>query len=219
MATTSTEQASEIPWRLKRDKEQLFLSNLDIERLEKKEVPSLLNSVIDFLVKNRMTAPNFPVEIQEKLRNHREEYHQDIFHLAESTDPFITNVVIHGPPETPYEKGFFHFELKSPKEYPEHPTQVTVKTKVYHPFMQNAKVMWIYPKKDALELKGGRWDSNLTLRDIAFALWRCFKKYKSFPKIFPLATVPPPPALKVLHTNLEEFETTARQWTAEHAKA
>eukprot|EP00761_Pharyngomonas_kirbyi_P003975 gb/GECH01003979.1/.p1 GENE.gb/GECH01003979.1/~~gb/GECH01003979.1/.p1 ORF type:complete len:152 (+),score=42.96 gb/GECH01003979.1/:1-456(+) len=38
-----------------------------------------------------------------------------------------------GPKDSPYADGKFKFTMKLPEDYPFHPPEVTMKTKVYHP--------------------------------------------------------------------------------------
>ncbi|KAF0935622.1 hypothetical protein E2562_035077 [Oryza meyeriana var. granulata] len=52
---------------------------------------------------------------------------------APVTDPFHWEVVIDGPPGTPYAGGAFPVDVWYPNAYPFQPPKLTFKTKVYHP--------------------------------------------------------------------------------------
>lgn len=47
----------------------------------------------------------------------------DVFHLAG---------VINGPVDSPYENGYFHIDIKFPKEYPFKPPKIRFMTPIYH---------------------------------------------------------------------------------------
>lgn len=53
--------------------------------------------------------------------------------LKNDDDPFVWEVMIMGPPETPYEGGFFNAEMTFPKDYPNHPPKLKVISDFWHP--------------------------------------------------------------------------------------
>lgn len=53
--------------------------------------------------------------------------------LVEDSNPFEWEIVIIGPPETPYEGGFFQATMKFPKDYPHHPPSLLIISEFWHP--------------------------------------------------------------------------------------
>ena len=47
----------------------------------------------------------------------------------------ILNVLLFGPPDSPYEDGTFWIHIEFPKKYPIDPPILTMKTKTYHPII------------------------------------------------------------------------------------
>ena len=47
----------------------------------------------------------------------------------------ILNVLLFGPPNTPYEDGTFWIHVEFPKKYPLDPPILTMKTKIHHPII------------------------------------------------------------------------------------
>lgn len=53
--------------------------------------------------------------------------------LIDDCDTFKWEVLIIGPPETPYEGGFFKAHLTFPKEYPQKPPKMRFISEIWHP--------------------------------------------------------------------------------------
>jgi ubiquitin-conjugating enzyme E2 G1 len=53
--------------------------------------------------------------------------------LVDPSNIFIWSVLIMGPPDTPYQDGFFRAVLHFPPTYPQHPPKMTFKTPIWHP--------------------------------------------------------------------------------------
>lgn len=81
-------------------------------------------------------------------------------YLAAADDLSQLNVLITGPPGTPYAEGLWRLHLKMPKDYPNSPPKATFRTKIWHPNVDESTgaVCVDTLKKD--------WESNLTLRDV-----------------------------------------------------
>lgn len=81
-------------------------------------------------------------------------------HLTAADDLSQLNVLITGPPGTPYAEGLWRLHLKMPKDYPNSPPKATFRTKIWHPNVDESTgaVCVDTLKKD--------WESNLTLRDV-----------------------------------------------------
>ena len=53
--------------------------------------------------------------------------------LKDDDDPFVWEIMIMGPPDTPYEGGFFQAEMNFPKEYPNMPPTLRFISDIVHP--------------------------------------------------------------------------------------
>jgi len=53
--------------------------------------------------------------------------------LKDDSDPFVWEIMIIGPPDTPYEGGFFQAEMVFPKDYPNHPPKLKFISEFWHP--------------------------------------------------------------------------------------
>ena len=53
--------------------------------------------------------------------------------LKDDSDPFKWEIMIMGPPDTPYEGGFFQAEMNFPHEYPNLPPKLKFTSEFYHP--------------------------------------------------------------------------------------
>ncbi|KAL7675399.1 hypothetical protein ACOME3_001660 [Neoechinorhynchus agilis] len=53
--------------------------------------------------------------------------------LANDDDIYVWNVVVIGPPQTPYEGGFFKAVLHFPVDYPMRPPKMTFTSEIWHP--------------------------------------------------------------------------------------
>lgn len=57
--------------------------------------------------------------------------------LKDDSDPFRWEVMIMGPPDTPYEGGFFQAEMTFPKNYPNMPPTLRFTSEFWHPNVYN----------------------------------------------------------------------------------
>jgi len=53
--------------------------------------------------------------------------------LKDDSNPFIWEIMIMGPPDTPYEGGFFAAEMSFTQEYPNMPPKLKFTADFYHP--------------------------------------------------------------------------------------
>ena len=53
--------------------------------------------------------------------------------LKDDDDPFVWEIMIMGPPETPYDGGFFRSEMIFPADYPNLPPKLKFVSEFYHP--------------------------------------------------------------------------------------
>ncbi|EPS25686.1 hypothetical protein PDE_00620 [Penicillium oxalicum 114-2] len=84
----------------------------------------------------------------------------DDTHFASADDLSQLNILITGPPGTPYSEGLWRLHLKIPKDYPKSPPKAVFRTKIWHP---NVEEMTGAVCVDTLKRD---WQSKLTLRDV-----------------------------------------------------
>jgi len=53
--------------------------------------------------------------------------------LVDETNPFLWEICIIGPPDTPYEGGFFNAVMKFPHDYPNSPPTLSITSDFWHP--------------------------------------------------------------------------------------
>ena len=73
------------------------------------------------------------------------------------------NAIIIGPQDTPYEKGFFHLDIKFPKEYPFKPPNITFINKIYHPNIN-------YKGEICLDILNKEWSPALTISKVILSI-------------------------------------------------
>jgi ubiquitin-conjugating enzyme E2 S len=80
--------------------------------------------------------------------------------FAGADDLSQLNVLLTGPPGTPYAEGLWRLHLKIPDDYPNSPPKAVFRTKIWHPNVEeNTGAVCVDTlKKD--------WQSKLTLRDV-----------------------------------------------------
>ena len=75
-------------------------------------------------------------------------------------DPFQLQILLAGPPGTPYADGVWRLQLSMPITYPKEPPKAAFRTKIFHPNVEErtGAVCLDTLKRD--------WQPSLTLRDI-----------------------------------------------------
>uniref|UniRef100_A0A131YRA4 E2 ubiquitin-conjugating enzyme n=1 Tax=Rhipicephalus appendiculatus TaxID=34631 RepID=A0A131YRA4_RHIAP len=117
---------------------------------------------------------------------------------------FKWTATIVGPEETPYEGGVFLLDITFPEDYPFNPPMVKFTTKIYHINIVADKVI-------CLDILKTHWTPALTVSDVLLSLWCLLKE--------PYADDPADQEVAAVYKeNRTLYESTARKWTAEHAK-
>ncbi|KAH7944508.1 uncharacterized protein LOC119398663 [Rhipicephalus sanguineus] len=121
-----------------------------------------------------------------------------------SCDLFKWTATIVGPEETPYEGGVFLLDVTFPEDYPFNPPMVKFTTKIYHINIVADQVI-------CLDILKTHWTPALTVSDVLLSLWCLLKE--------PYADDPADQKVAAVYKeNRTLYESTARKWTAEHAK-
>ncbi|RWS00350.1 ubiquitin-conjugating enzyme E2-22 kDa-like protein, partial [Leptotrombidium deliense] len=71
---------------------------------------------------------------------------------------------IAGPPDTPYEGGIFHLEIKIPETYPFNPPKVRFLTRIWHPNISSVT------GAICLDILKDQWAAAMTIRTVLLSL-------------------------------------------------
>ncbi|KAJ5301771.1 Ubiquitin-conjugating enzyme E2 [Penicillium antarcticum] len=94
--------------------------------------------------------------------------HNDLppYYLKPSEDDDLSqlDILLTGPPGTPFSEGLWKLHLKMPADYPKSPPKATFRTRIWHPNMEEltGAVCVDTLKRD--------WQPNLTLRDVLMTI-------------------------------------------------
>ena len=116
--------------------------------------------------------------------------------------------VIEGPPQTPYEKGFFLFEIILGKEYPMDKNKFYFRTKIFHPNIREDGLLSIY-----FEGSFGRadfCDPTLTFRTIFLSCQSILDDPNPYDPLNEKAA-------KLYIENRKKYEETAKEYTLKYA--
>ena len=115
----------------------------------------------------------------------------------------IWDIIIEGPPGSPYEGGRFHAQIHLPETYPHERPEIAFTTKIYSPAIAEENGVWV--------------TCVPTLRE-----WRASGKVSNVLKEFYERLVTPSGELNgevaaVLQKDPAKFNETAREWTRLYA--
>ncbi|KCV68542.1 ubiquitin-conjugating enzyme E2 N [Fonticula alba] len=114
------------------------------------------------------------------------------------------DVIIEGPPQTPYEGGRFRLELFLPENYPLSPMKILFSTPIYHPNINRLG-------KICLDILDSKWTPALRISSVLLSI----QQLLSSPN-------PDDPLDNTVaqhwRENLEDAHKTAREWTNKHAQ-
>ena len=90
-------------------------------------------------------------------------------HIGASTGPISRKnylkwrASLEGPKNTPYENGIFYIEMEFNENYPVEKPKVKMKTKIYHPNINDSGTI-------CLDYLGNKWNDKNDIRGILFAI-------------------------------------------------
>jgi len=111
---------------------------------------------------------------------------------------------IAGPPDTPYDGGVFHLEIKVPETYPFNPPKVRFVTKIWHPNISSVT------GAICLDILKDQWAAAMTIRTVLLSLQALLAAAEADD---PQDAV----VAKQYKENPEMFRQTARHWTYMYA--
>ena len=154
---------------------------------------------------------------RKRIEKEIRDYNQDppIFACSmvppENSDIFHWKGIIYGPPDSPYEDGFFNFDIYFPNDYPFKPPNFKFKTKIFHPNICNDCC-----GKICLDILIDQWSPAFTIK-------------KLIPCIYYMLSDPNPDgyngtimnsnASSLYKTNRSEYNRIAHEWAIKYAGA
>lgn len=120
-------------------------------------------------------------------------------------DLFRWEGAIFGPSDSPYAGGMFKLRIIFPTDYPFKCPTVTFVTKIYHPNINSAGII-------CLDILKNQWSPALTISKVLLSI--CSLLCDPNPND-PLV----PEIAHLYKSNKEEYERTAREWTARYASS
>lgn len=123
---------------------------------------------------------------------------------ASDGNPSHWIVTIIGFTETPYEGGYFYFDVLFPEDYPIHPPQITAKTPIFH--------CNIYENGDiCLDTLGWNWESTMNFNMVIITICNLLNIQN------PNLPANRDAALLIRSKGMSEFNAQARIFTRQHA--
>nr|QBK87973.1 MAG: ubiquitin-conjugating enzyme E2 [Marseillevirus LCMAC202] len=124
-------------------------------------------------------------------------------------NPLIYIATIIPPKNSVYNGGIFFMEIHFPNGFPVYPPRLLMTTKIYHP---NISQTAGYVGKIYVEILYSDWVSTMTVSKLMEYVYSVFTK----PDLDPLS-ICNSQAGDMYQTNREEFDRTAKEWTAKYA--
>ena len=121
----------------------------------------------------------------------------------EGDDLYRWEGVIFGPADSPYQGGVFKLKIVFPVDYPFKCPTITFTTKIYHPNINSAGII-------CLDILKNQWSPALTIGKVLLSI--CSLLTDPNPND-PLC----PDIAHIYKTNLEEYNSNAREWTQQYA--
>lgn len=120
-------------------------------------------------------------------------------------DLFKWEGIIFGPSDSPFTGGVFRLKIIFPTDYPFKSPTITFTTKIYHPNINSQGII-------CLDILKNQWSPALTISKVLLSI--CSLLCDPNPND-PLV----PEIAHLYKSNKEEYERTAREWTARYASS
>ncbi|XP_038173368.1 ubiquitin-conjugating enzyme E2 2-like [Arvicola amphibius] len=125
-----------------------------------------------------------------------------------SAEPVAENMfhwkaTIMGPEDSPYQGGVFFLSIHFPTTYPFKPPRISFINRIYHPNIgQNGSIF--------LDILGSEWLPTITISEVLLSIRSLLCN--------PNPDLPLVPEIaKVYHTDLQQYDKLAREWTKRYA--
>ena len=147
-----------------------------------------------------------------KLKKELKEFHESLknesrWTIVEKDEDTVDsiNVLIFGPPKTPYEGGTFEVEIEFPRKYPLEAPELEMKTKIFHPMINKSGNI-------CLSILGD-WDHKNKGHKFINCLEKIYDALEKPQDKDYLAEAINDEALCLCVDNFKQFETQAREYT------
>jgi ubiquitin-conjugating enzyme E2 D/E len=121
----------------------------------------------------------------------------------EGDDLYRWEGVIFGPSDSPFQGGVFRLKIQFPVDYPFKCPTITFTTKIYHPNINAAGII-------CLDILKNQWSPALTISKVLLSICSLLTDPNPNDPLMP----------EIAHqykTNIEAYNATAREWTAQFA--
>eukprot|EP00455_Lapot_gusevi_P021402 TRINITY_DN2247_c0_g3_i1.p1 TRINITY_DN2247_c0_g3~~TRINITY_DN2247_c0_g3_i1.p1 ORF type:complete len:177 (-),score=72.82 TRINITY_DN2247_c0_g3_i1:370-825(-) len=146
---------------------------------------------------------NLPTRITKEIQRLAKEPVPGVSCTPKANNPRHFDVIISGPPSTPYEGGIFKLELFLDANYPMSAPKCRFLTKIYHPNIDRLG-------RICLDILKDKWSPALTIRTLCLSLQILLSSPNPDD---PLAN----DVAEIWKSNERRALETARQWTQKYA--
>eukprot|EP00471_Norrisiella_sphaerica_P012857 CAMPEP_0184502956 /NCGR_PEP_ID=MMETSP0113_2-20130426/51588_1 /TAXON_ID=91329 /ORGANISM="Norrisiella sphaerica, Strain BC52" /LENGTH=150 /DNA_ID=CAMNT_0026892331 /DNA_START=56 /DNA_END=508 /DNA_ORIENTATION=+ len=131
-----------------------------------------------------------------------EEY--EVSNPQDDGNVFKWEVMIFGPPDSPYDGGMFFVKMEFPDTYPEHPPKkVAMQTKIYHPNIDFKGEICFQGLKD-------NWNNKMNVKTVIDYLLKLIKNPDYHEAINSEVA-------EVMQKDMDKYKKLAAEWTEKYA--
>ncbi|XP_077492014.1 ubiquitin-conjugating enzyme E2 Z-like [Amblyomma americanum] len=121
---------------------------------------------------NEAPSPMCLLRLKQELANMKAKPMQGVFISSDDNDASTIHALMIGPPDTPYEGGFFHFVIKCTRDYATKPPRVHLSTPGAEGVQLNADIndaglVWL---KMLGTFRGDSWNCSYTVSTVLLAI-------------------------------------------------